>query len=453
MSMKTIKILGVIISILISLVRCSEKDGIEPDPVSPDSSDVELTDEQAAYLESLEETFIPLEDIILDNGQDVRSFLEDNDPDFLQDYPSGRPKKTMAGSPFQQKLLFLSRMYDMGNYLVDDDNHTYPSAGTNSPEQAGLAYSWGSKDYDVRQVPPTASGCMDKKIYGLDCTGMLWAMTQGSKLTVVPKYNFFVQYINTAQKWTDAFKASEDYPDLGMEDRGQLAPFLIRNGDIIFWASHVGVYLSGSIYQSNGTPNAPGCKDNLSPRRGPRMIPLNEILTYGLGPYKVFRIVHDHNFTLKVEYKDNFACGFEGQKYYDAVEMDIKVEMPEKIVTVSNIINKFPTIAPSSMEFVSGCTVSCEAGEIGQINVISGTGKVTDYTDPADGYYRFEVTLTEKFLNTGYVVTLECTDSDPIVQNGSIFDYTQHYGFVLADSAQHQPPIDEYGLFVYLTPK
>ena len=105
------------------------------------------------------------------------------------------------------------------------------------------------------------------------------------------------------------------------------------------------------------------------------------------------------------------------------------------------------------MALSSGCTVSCEAGEIGQINVISGTGKVTDYTDPDDGYYRFKITLTEKMLNTGYVVTLECPSSDPIVQNGDPFDFTQLFAFVLADSAQHQPPIDVYGLFVYLTPK
>ena len=183
LNMKAIKFLFIVIPLVMSLVRCTENDS--SDPVPNDSVDVALTDDQAAFLATLEDTVIHLEDIFFENGQNVLTFLEEHDPDFLEAYPYGRTSKTKALTPFQQKNLFLSKMYVMGYYLTDDSQHTHPSAGDDSPAQTGLAYSWGSKDYNIRQIPPVASGCMDKKIYGLDCTGMIWAMTQAANLTVV----------------------------------------------------------------------------------------------------------------------------------------------------------------------------------------------------------------------------------------------------------------------------
>jgi hypothetical protein len=447
--MKTLKVSLLIISLVTSLLSCTENDAEGPGPIPSDSTDVPLTDDQVAFLETLRETTIPLEDIYLDDGQKMLTFLQENDPGFLQGYPYGRAAKTKALTPFQQKHLFFSKMYVMGYYLADDSEHTHLSAGADSPAQTGLAYSWGSKDYAIRQVPPVASGCMNLKIYGLDCTGMLWAMTQAANLTVVPKYNFFVQYISTAKKWTDAFKASADYKDLEMKDMGQLPPDKINNGDIILWGSHVGVFLYGSFYQSNGSANAPSCNNNLLTGRGPRMISLAEVLSYGLGPYKVFRTVHKHNYTLKIEHKANEPCGYDGQDYYDAVEMDVTVE--DDIVSVSNIVNYEPTIFPLTIS-VLNCSLTCIPGSTGELNVTSGSGKV----DPPLGLYdelRFHLDLVNWGAGVGTVITLACPDADPITQAGDPYDYSSHWQFDLIDSIQIQNPPGSYGIFVKLTPK
>lgn len=162
--MREINAFLMIMLFAIGFLSCSEDDNEPSGPNPADSVDLPLSDEDAAFLATLPDTIIQLQDILFDDGQNAKDFLEANDPDFLETYPSGRIRKTKANSPHQQKLLFLSRMFAMGNYLVDDANHTYPSDGANSPAQTGLAYSWGSKDYNIRQIPPTESGCMDKKI-------------------------------------------------------------------------------------------------------------------------------------------------------------------------------------------------------------------------------------------------------------------------------------------------
>lgn len=373
--MKAIKSLLTLVTLIMFFSTCTENDNdnVEPGPISADSVDVPLTDDQAAFLETVKDTVIRLEDIVLENGQNVRSFLETNDPGFLEGYPSGRVAKSLALTPREQKLKFLARMYAMGNYLVDDDQHTYPSAGADSPAQTGLAYSWGSKDYNIRQVPPTASGCMNLKIYGLDCTGMIWAMTQAANLTVVPKYNFFVKYISNADKWTAAFKASADYKDLKMKDMGQLAKEKIKNGDIILWGSHVGVYLYGSFYQSNGNPNKPSCNDNLDIGRGPRFISLSKVLSWGFGSYKVFRIIYGEDYTVTVDLTGTniaLATAFNFD-YSDNGSFLVTVYENRDTVEVSSIINSHGKV--ESLTSIPPCTGSpSNQGDLLNIQSVRG---------------------------------------------------------------------------------
>lgn len=446
--MKAIKFLFIIITVLMSFISCTENDSEVAGPIPADSLDVPLSDDQAAFLETLKDTVIQLENIFFEDGQNVRSFLESNDPEFLEAYPSGRTGETAPRTPWEQKLKFLARMYAMGNYLVDDDHHTYPSAGANSPAQTGLAYSWGSKDYNIRQIPPTASGCMSLKIYGLDCTGMLWAMTQAANLTVVPKYNFFVEYISSAQKWTNAFKASGVYKDLEMKDMGQLTQNKMKNGDIILWRSHIGVYLYGSIYQSNGTPNAPGCANNLQPNRGPRLIPLAAVLAFGLGSYKVFRITHEHNFTLHLAHIANEPCAYIGQHYEDEADMDIKVKDDE--VTISNIMNYQSTIHPATISIPGDCSVTCMPGPTGEIDIASGLGET--YDDPFSKKKMFTVYLTSPNATTPHI-TLDCS-SGLHIENPSMSYVTEEvWTFVLEDSTQNLGGESMYGIFAKLTPK
>ena len=338
---------AIITTSIFILNSCKKDNNAEPDPTPPvtETEDVPLTDAQLAFLETVKDTVIRLEDIILEDGQNVRSYLEKNDPAFLQTYPSRRGGNTTGLTPRLQKNTFLARMMAMGNYLVDRSRHTYPSAGAGNPAQSGLAYSWGSKDYDKRQTPPGVTGeCKDLKIYGLDCSGMIWAMTQASSLPpVVPKYNFFVKEITNAEKWTQAFKASADYKDLKMKDMKQLPKDKMKNGDIILWGSHVGIYLYGYFYQSNGTSKSPGCNNNLVLSRGPRCISLEEVLGYGLGSYKVFRATYGEDYTLTLALKYTGLAATSPfcmlGEYMDTTVINITITANDSVVL--NYINNY----------------------------------------------------------------------------------------------------------------
>jgi len=448
--MGAIKLVSIVLIIAAISLRCSEDDNeiIGPDD-GADSIDVPLTDEQSAFLESLEEVYTPLEEIILPNGENVRAYLEANDPEFLQSYPSGKVKDTPPRNAAEQKLKFLARMYAMGNYLVDDARHTHPAAGANSPAQTGLAYSWGSKDHNIRQIPPTASGCMDKKIYGLDCSGMVWEMTRAAGITVQPKYNFFVEYISDANKWTNAFKASGVYKDLKMKDMGMLPKSKIKNGDVILWKQHVGIYLYGTFYQSNGTSRAPGCQQNLSPNRGPRAISLSDVLSWNsLGRYKVLRITHEFDFSLHVEVTHDDPCGYRGSNYWDAVDMDIHVKDEE--VTFSNIRNYRSTVNPTTIAIVASCTMTSQSGPTGEFNVTSATGTVDDVAGQKDP--RLNLVL----INTGATTTsclLKCPNMDDVDLPYQTYEFEDKWFFVLDDSTQRVGSTGQFGIYAELKVK
>lgn len=369
--MKAIKSILVLMMMSLILSNCSNDTDDEPQPTPNDPEDGQLTDEQLSYLEAAKDTVVGLEDVILENGQSVKAFLDENDPEFLREYPSGRKRETKELTPQRQKLTFISRMIGMANYLVTDSYHTYESEGPDKPAQNGLAYSWGSKEYKVRQIPPGVTGqCKDKKIYGLDCSGLLWTVTQAANLEVVPKYNFFVEYITDAKKWTKAFQASTDYKDLEMKDMGQLPKDKIKNGDIILWKQHVGIYLFGAFYQSNGRSGAPGCNDNLKPDRGPRLVSLANILSWGLGSYKVFRAIYgaDYELTIREEYSQmSLSSPFcRLGNYIDSTVINITITAKDEVI-LNSIKNRNPAFNYSSV----GC--SC-------LSSTFPNGSVVEYT-------------------------------------------------------------------------
>jgi len=352
------KIALTIVSISFLMFSACKKNSAEPPAASADEA---LTDEEASFLESIPDTVIRLEDILLEDGENIRAYMQANDPAFLQSYPSVKKASAAALSPREQKNIFLARMFTMGNYLVDDSRHTFPSEGASKPAQTGLAYSWGSKDYAIRQAPPTieVNGCNDLKIYGLDCTGMLWALTQTAGITVKPKYNFFIAQVNTASLWTDAFKASADYKDLKMEDKGQLKEKDIKNGDIIFWGRHVGVYINGWFYQSNGSSKKDGCTNNLSQSHGPRCISLSEILNWTkLGAYRVFRISYGESYTLLFAIDYSGASGFSQCQLVNCIDTTImNITVTENDSVSLNYIHNPKT--PISFETLAGGSCGC----------------------------------------------------------------------------------------------
>lgn len=388
---------------IISSCKKKEDDIVIVPPVDNVFEDVPLTADEVAMLESVPDTFIRLEDIILENGEDVRTFLQANDPGFLLTYPSGRLGSTTSDSPLKQKLMYLARMYATGNNLVDDDNYTFPSEGPDKPAQYGLAYSWGSKDV-LRHRPPVVRdpGCNDFAIHGLDCSGMIWVMINAAKLTPppVPQNNFTVEKITDAAKWTAAFKGSADYKDLRMKNMGQIPPGEMKNGDMILWSKHVGIFLYGSFFQSSGDPNAPGCTNNLLPSRGPTCKALGAVINSGkLNAYKVFRVVHGNDYKLTLA-RDYSGTGTTSPfcmmgTYIDTTIFNITISL-DGVVSLNEIKNSNP--------YVPYVTVG---GGCACLGMSFSNGSVIEYTN-----FTGSIGLNDS-LNLAYTMTSTwCSSTD-----------------------------------------
>lgn len=76
----------VIILVVIFTVTTCKK---EPESVVT-PKDEPLTEAQDNFLAAVKDTVFRLEDMILEDGQNVRSFLEKYDSDFLEAHPSGK---------------------------------------------------------------------------------------------------------------------------------------------------------------------------------------------------------------------------------------------------------------------------------------------------------------------------------------------------------------------------
>lgn len=227
---------------------------------------------------------------------------------------------------------------------------------------------------------------------------------------------------------------------------GQIPRYKMKNGDVVIWDRHVGVFLHGKFYQSNGTSKAPDCRNNLQPNRGPRVISIDEVLAWGLGKYKVLRIDLELNFKLTIELIENDPCAYISQRSEDKVEMDIKVKDDE--VIFSNIMNYNQTIHPRTITIVNDCSLTCTPAGAGPYNVTSGKGEV-QHDDKKEWF-------TVELVNTGSTtpsILLECPEWDPIETSSQTYEFTDNYLFVLEDSLQTQNSPGQYGLFVRLEPK
>ncbi|MBL7955959.1 MAG: hypothetical protein JNJ91_13055 [Flavobacteriales bacterium] len=294
------------------------------DPLSSDENDL---------WESLPDTVLQLQDIILPSGISAYDFLLQYDPDWLSDppYDLAQPNEVrsltdVSGLPANvQKEMLLSRMLDTGRHLVTDALHVYPAGtGPNEPAQPnGLAYGFGSKVYRQRTRPrgpldpsagttcPPDPGCRVDKIWALDCSAMVYwiAANAGLKFSVNEGYAGS-SFLSNPQNWTTAMTApgSHNYSALSYElVTPQPALSALEPGDVIFKPNHIGIVLQNGanrwLYQSNGrehlcpapTPNNANpqpCTNNDISTRGPRLVKLipGDVNPLFSSQYQVLRL-------------------------------------------------------------------------------------------------------------------------------------------------------------------
>lgn len=275
-------------ALLLVQISCKKDKDEEPQPIETNEGlDPMLTNDEAAVLDSIPETSRTLDDIFYENGQSVRDFLEQNDIDFLNEFPSDRVE-ALTRAPRFQKDLFIGRMTAVGLFLC---NRPARKADMAAPQQEnGLAYSYGSKQYQQRKAP-NAGVCTDP-VYGLDCSGMMYNMGFKSGLDkLLDGQDKDVAHLAVEENWNKAFRQSVKYTSLRMINKGHLDLALLEFGDLVVYPKHIGFYIgNGEILQSNGQGDDPAdCAENLTTRRGPRVIgiPANSWLG---NNYNVLRV-------------------------------------------------------------------------------------------------------------------------------------------------------------------
>jgi len=176
-------------------------------------------------------------------------------------YKSGSGSKYSNLSAYDKKKLFIANMSNKGFYLVDDNQHTYPS------QPNGLAYVFGSKIISGPSKYPDAI-CQDL-LFGLDCSGMIYQMAKGSRLNLPSGGTY--DYVNIST-WNNAFKNSPDYEGLEMTDLQALPTSQMQAGDILVASGkHIGMVFDNGgvlgIFNSLGSPDNT-CSVNMAINHG-----------------------------------------------------------------------------------------------------------------------------------------------------------------------------------------
>jgi hypothetical protein len=282
--------------VLFGLSTC-EKDSVTP-PEEGSLVDT-LTQAQIDLLDGLvTDHDTKLSDLKFEDGTSVLGFLEEHDPDFLADFNT--QGRTKALSTDQTIKLLLARMQAVGFYLVTDSLHKYTRS--DGIKQKGLAYSFGTYQYQQRQRPGAGSCNKDIEFHGLECAGMIYQMAEQAgvktKFLNRPDPNMAgSKFLGDTATWNDGFDLSNDFKAL----RAYYAtpdPKLaeLKLGDVIAWNGHIGIVLQSNtikIFQSNGYTKKDGkhtCESNFDANHGPSIKPITPGFFQGFSPtYKVLR--------------------------------------------------------------------------------------------------------------------------------------------------------------------
>jgi hypothetical protein len=267
--------------------------------------DVPISQPQLEEISNALPSSYGLSDIILPNGLTIKNFLDRfglskggnlvSQSRFL--------KLTAEAGPQDQKNLIISRMAQQASYLTNRENFQYSEEASNNgvlkPKQDGLGYSYGSKNFSERQLPPAGS-CKQAAIYGLDCSGFIFQLAKNAGITL-PVGTANRQ--SKAATWEEAFKLAK-LDKLKAKELGNIPKSDFETGDIISWDNgagvyHIGIVLRGvdgklAVFQSNGSSENQ-CEANYGTKRGPRQLSLEDPYWFSgkAGTWKITRFITD----------------------------------------------------------------------------------------------------------------------------------------------------------------
>lgn len=315
------KVLFVLLPGIILLCSTCQKDEVELSLLGEIEREA-LNEEQAAFWEDQEDVVLTASDIILPNGFNVDEYLQQMDPDFLEEWNYKSSYAASMLEPSEFKNLLIAKMSKVALYLTKRSNFVYEgSPEFGMPDQNGLAYSYGSRNYKERMKPP--KGTCTEEVYGLDCSGFIYHLFLAVNVDLTT--NTWADKQRKPAELLPAIKAA--YPEMEkilVEDLGKIETSAFKSGDIIYWqeldpetgekkAYHIGMVLKNkngnlAIAQSNGRGDSE-CYKNYGLKRGPRFVTLLNAVKpesqWGFGDdYGIVRID-----TEKPEPLDYTKCG------------------------------------------------------------------------------------------------------------------------------------------------
>lgn len=275
-------------------------------PEEPQEDIEKYTAEQVQMLDNATAVKLTLNDIVLPNDEIAGKFLPDFDTAFFNHW-----SREMEGiedlGPLDAKNALLKQITAVALNLTDRSRHPY--AGQN-----GIAYSYGAKDYKVKQKPP--SSLCQEPVNGLDCSGFLWQVFSNVGIK-----NFPDGPANQQRKAETIQHALEtSFPKLKkvkVEDLGRLETGKFMSGDIVYFSNngavfHIGIVAkdrSGNLilFNSSGSQGASPaeCEKNKSLSRGPRSVKLDN--TYWFGQKMQYAVVR-FNFEISGKWDMHFRC-------------------------------------------------------------------------------------------------------------------------------------------------
>lgn len=238
--------------------------------------------------------------VILPNEITIDEYMKEIDSLFYNEW-----NKSTNSDPYENlgpqdaKNLLIARITMVALNLTNRSKYQIPDEGAEKPAQNGLAYSWGSKDFKIRQSPPGFGTVCMEKIYGLDCSGFVSQLFKNAGVSLIGGPADSQRKASILQKAINS--SIPALKKVKVEELGKIPTSKFVTGDVVYWmndkniATHIGIVLkdingSLAVFQSNGVPgiNSADCLKNRSTSRGPRRLQLSD--TYWFGSSKSYGI-------------------------------------------------------------------------------------------------------------------------------------------------------------------
>gem|GEM_PF-4183906 len=301
----------------IAFTSCKKNDDLDNIYEGLDAPPIELIE----ILDNQPTVDISLNDIILPDGQKVIDFLMEYAPDYLDTFPFpinyiNTPKFRSSQQESDDEPYYLKSVLLCGMQLWawafccnDESWAEMCNDGENPKQLFGLGYCFGNyksdgtiggkKEYWVRRP---SVGCKDTKIYGLDCSGLVYhcAINTGLNVGCLQAY----QQAETSYWKTALNQKGGNYSKIKVVsyNQSEMSVQNIQAGDIMYFKNgsnigHIGIVvnLNGNIMllQSNGDPK--DCTGLCNANRGPRCIDLRDPIDkwHQYGSYGIIRLIVD----------------------------------------------------------------------------------------------------------------------------------------------------------------